>query len=138
MLIVEYESVELDACPDCLGLWFDAQELTNLFELAGAPQRLFDLENQLARLPEASPRRKCPRCRGRVVPVRAPSTAGDLILDKCPRGHGLWFDQGELDALLKGVLGEQSEALDNVRAYLGQFASPARSEEERASEDLGQ
>jgi Zn-finger nucleic acid-binding protein len=130
LIIVEVENVELDACPDCHGLWFDAQELGQFFELAGVPEQFHDLETQLDRLPHAGPRRVCPRCRGRIVPVQAPSASEGLILDECPRGHGLWFDQGELDSLLTGLLGEQSEALNHVREYLGHFASPAESEED--------
>ena len=75
MLIVEFEQIELDACPDCRGVWFDAQELRQLFELVGAPDNAFDLENELERMPRAAARRACPRCRGRIEPVRAPTTA---------------------------------------------------------------
>lgn len=123
MLIVEFDEIELDACPDCKGIWFDAQELCELFELVGAPEHLRDLENQLERLPHAAARRSCPRCRGRLASVRAPSTSDELILDECPRAHGLWFDKGELETLLKAVLGEQSDALTDVRKYLGHFAA---------------
>jgi Zn-finger nucleic acid-binding protein len=124
MLIVEFEEIELDACPDCRGIWFDSQELGELFELIGAPDHLHDLENQLQRLAHAKARRFCPRCRSRVEPVRAPARDGELILDECPRGHGLWFDRGELEALLECLLGEESSALEDVRRYLGQFATP--------------
>ncbi|MBN1852999.1 MAG: zf-TFIIB domain-containing protein [Pirellulales bacterium] len=129
LIIVEYENVELDACPDCCGIWFDAQELQQLFEIAGIPRQYHDLEAHLDRLPRAGPRRICSRCRSKLIPVRAPSHPGNLILDECPNGHGLWFDKGELETLLKNLLGEQSEPLDNVRAYLGKFASPASQEE---------
>ena len=37
MVIVEFGNIELDTCVDCRGLWFDAQELGQLFELAGCP-----------------------------------------------------------------------------------------------------
>ncbi len=123
MVIVEFQGIELDACPECQGLWFDAQELGQLFELAGVPDQYSDLESQLARLARAKARRRCPRCRGRLVAVSAPATGGALILDQCPRGDGLWFDRGELDTLLRALLGEQSHALDNVRRFLGEFMS---------------
>lgn len=123
MLIVEFDEIELDACPDCKGVWFDAQELGELFELVGAPEHVRDLENQLERLAHAKARRFCPRCRGRIEPVRAPASEGELILDECPRGHGLWFDKGELEALFQCLLGEASSALVDVRKYLGQFAT---------------
>ncbi len=132
MLIVEFEEIELDACPDCQGLWFDAQELRQLFEVVDAPDHALDLELQLSRLKNRGERRKCPRCRGRLEPVLAP-TEQELILDECPRGHGLWFDKGELATLLSSVLGQQCEALEKVRYYLGNFAA-ARDPSDRPPE----
>jgi Zn-finger nucleic acid-binding protein len=130
LVIIEYQDVELDACPDCSGLWFDAQELQQFFEITGVPEQFHDLEQQLERLPHSGARRACPRCRGKLVPVRASSPHGELILDECPREHGLWFDRGELASLLQAMLGEQSESLQRVREYLGQFAAPAEPLEE--------
>ncbi|MHB8971907.1 MAG: TFIIB-type zinc ribbon-containing protein [Pirellulaceae bacterium] len=123
MIIVEFGNVELDTCVRCRGLWFDAQELGQLFELAGVSQRIGELELQLDRLPHAGPRRMCPRCRGRLEPVRAPSSSGELLLDECPRGDGLWFDKGELASLLNALLGGNAQALANVQAFLGEFMS---------------
>ena len=74
MVIVEFQNIELDTCLDCHGLWFDAQELGQLFELAGVPERYHDLESQVDRLPHVGPRRRCPRCRRQLESVRAPST----------------------------------------------------------------
>jgi Zn-finger nucleic acid-binding protein len=127
MVIVEFENIELDTCVDCQGLWFDAQELSQLFELSGAPQQFHALESQLDRLPHAGPRRRCPRCRRRLEPVRAPSSGSEaLILDECPRGDGLWFDSGELVCLLEAVLSEDVDTLQKVRGYLGGFLSSGR------------
>ena len=108
MMIVEFGNIELDTCVTCRGLWFDAQELGQLFDLAGMSERICELEWQVDRLPHVGPRRKCPRCRSPLEPVPAPSGSGDLILDECPRGDGLWFDQGELEALLDGPVGRMT------------------------------
>lgn len=123
MLIVEFDEIELDTCPECKGIWFDSQELQQLFELVGAPEHVRGLENQLERLAHATARRFCPRCRGRIEPVRTANREGALILDQCPRGHGLWFDRGELESLVMAVLGEESDALVEVRKHLGSFVS---------------
>jgi hypothetical protein len=123
MIIVEFEDIELDACPECRGLWFDAQELLQLFQRIGVPERLHDLEQRLERWPHVVTRRHCPRCNSRIHPVKAPSMGDELILDQCPRGHGLWFDHGELETLLKSLLGEEDDALAHVREYLGQFVA---------------
>jgi Zn-finger nucleic acid-binding protein len=149
-LIVEYHDVELDMCVEGCGTWFDADELRQLFEAAGAPGLLHDLEERLEALPvgtEGSVRR-CPRCRGRMRHVRTPGASGDVILDRCRRGHGLWFDKGELEEILKLEIDTPeidtpeidadgtdtcsadtgNRALANVREFLGQFVAPAPSE----------
>ncbi|NLX57386.1 MAG: zf-TFIIB domain-containing protein [Planctomycetaceae bacterium] len=129
MVIVEFQSIELDTCLDCHGLWFDAQELNHLFDLAGCPRHLHgrhDLAAQVDRLPHVESRRRCPRCRRPLESVRAHSPADALILDKCPHGDGLWFDQGELESLLTARLGEDADALDRMRGFLGEFASVRR------------
>lgn len=125
MVIVEFQNIELDTCLECHGMWFDAQELGQLFDLAGIPERYHDLETQLDRLPRAGRRRQCPRCRARLEQVQA--TGGGLILDQCPRGDGLWFDRGELMALLETLLGDDSHALESVRGFLGEFLSASDS-----------
>ncbi|MFW6171519.1 MAG: zf-TFIIB domain-containing protein [Planctomycetota bacterium] len=132
MLIVEFDEIELDICPDCEGIWFDAQELHELFELVGVPEQIHDLEGHLERLERAGSRRSCPRCGGRIAPVKMPQGEGDLVLDRCPRGHGLWFDKGELETLFTSVLGEGSDALAHIRRYLGHFSvagNPSNMEE---------
>ena len=130
MVIVEFGNIELDTCVECRGLWFDAQELGQLFDLAGVPEQYRDLESHVDRMPLAGPRRQCPRCRRPLEPVRAPSASGELILDQCPRGDGLWFDRGELESLLQALLGENSRALMKVRGYLGSFMSASRASED--------
>ncbi len=36
----------------------------------------------------------CPFCEKTLIPLEEHS----LHLDRCPEGHGIWFDKGELDA----------------------------------------
>jgi len=139
-VIVEFHDVELDLCIDGCGVWFDKDEIRQLFEVAGVPAGLYDLEDRLVFLPrgEYGPERRCPRCRGKMRHVSAPGDTGRVILDRCRRGHGLWFDQGELEAILSVALDESEEgdaALDAVRDFLGQFipASERRAEETSAA-----
>ncbi len=96
LVVVERESIEVDWCPACRGVWFDAGELDVLAAKAGKR-----LEPGL--IGEASPdageaRRRCPRCRRKMkkAAVGGPQT---LLLDRCME-HGLWFDAGELGTLM--------------------------------------
>lgn len=124
LVIVEVEAVELDTCIDGHGLWFDDQELRQLFDLAGVETAPADLEARLELLAHQGARRHCPRCKARMEQVQAPGNSEVVILDRCPRGHGLWFDQGELAALLEALLGPEDAAIVRVRDFLGHVVAP--------------
>ena len=111
-------------------------ELQQLFGAAGVPEMLHDLEQRLVFLPrgEHGPEKRCPRCRGKMRHVRAPGQSGDVILDRCRRGHGLWFDKGELEEILSLELDEGDAALAKVREFLGQFGARKRASKEPAPE----
>ena len=70
-LIVEYENIELDYCPACGGVWFDAGELELLLEAAGFGTNRSFLEG-IANSPEAKiaeKKRRCPVCRRKMKKV---------------------------------------------------------------------
>lgn len=91
LFILNFKSVEVDFCERCRGVWLDAGELELL---AGGP--LADFQQQPG-TPPAGTKHLCPRCDEPLAEITAP---GNLTLDRCPRGHGLWFDAGELRQLL--------------------------------------
>lgn len=92
MVIFEFEGIEIDHCMECRGTWFDATELEHLNELAGVePGRLTEAllgarKGKVDDLP-------CPCCKR---PMRAVHVSDELVLDECPLGKGIWFDQGEI------------------------------------------
>jgi hypothetical protein len=102
MIVVEYEKIELDICAFCRGVWFDAEELELLL---GALEFLDVKASDLFRpLPEASKEetRRCSYCRSKME--KAVMGAGkDVVIDRCPNGHGLWFDGGELDTVINSL-----------------------------------
>ena len=131
LVILEVDEVELDLCVSGHGTWFDAQELTQLFEAAEVP---LDLEAELAAVPCATGRRRCPRCHRHLTEVNWKGEGP--VLDRCPQGHGLWFDPGELHALARVSLVGDQPALRQVQEYLRNFfpegaapGSPARKED---------
>jgi Zn-finger nucleic acid-binding protein len=113
--------LEIDACPTCGGLWFDAHELGRFLD--SAPMRKtfsWDL---------APPRnegdftintraRRCPRC---AVEMED-RLFGGVTLDRCPSCKGLWFDGGELGVVVrrykKGAHGDRAVARE-LRSALG-------------------
>jgi Zn-finger nucleic acid-binding protein len=96
LFIARLGRVEIDYCERCRGVWLDAGELE---QLARSP--MSDFQNQPGVVP-AGKKHLCPRCDAPLAEISAPD---NLTLDKCPRGHGLWFDADELQQLLKTAQG---------------------------------
>ena len=101
MITAEMHQVEVDYCPSCRGIWLDAGELEILL---GNPQKeaAFVASFQPAATATQTPR-NCPICRKRMEIVDA-GGSGTVLLDRCRRQHGLWFDRGELPTLLERAL----------------------------------
>jgi Zn-finger nucleic acid-binding protein len=120
--------VELDLCIKGKGIWFDADELRQLFTILELPDGVSDLEHRLKVMERAKgqPKRKCPRCDAIMDLIDAPGPKQAVILDRCPNGHGLWFDHGELHEILSAELGPEDKHLETVRRHLGQFMEPRK------------
>ncbi len=91
MIVLELESIEIDTCLSCSGIWLDAGELELLLENSPGQKTLLASLSMLEDMKEK--KRKCPICR---KPMRKIScgTRQKIFLDKCPENHGLWFDRG--------------------------------------------
>jgi Zn-finger nucleic acid-binding protein len=92
-----FAQVEVDVCHRCGGVWLDTGELEAILTRGGTPAG-----DPVLRLLSGAGRRVdagalCPRCDARMIEVRT----SDLVADRCPDGHGLWFDGGELERLLR-------------------------------------
>ena len=116
LAILEVEEVELDVCISGHGSWFDAQELGLLF---AAAELQVDFEAELQKAGSVRGKRRCPRCSRAMHEVAL--AGGGPVLDRCPRGHGLWLDPGELQALAGAHLGPEHPALRRVQDYLRNF-----------------
>jgi Zn-finger nucleic acid-binding protein len=94
MITLELEDVEIDYCTGCGGVWLDAGELTLLL---GEPDKARDLLDsfQIDSRSAESPR-SCPICDKKMQKIVVGTSARPLLIDKCRRGDGLWFDTGEL------------------------------------------
>ncbi len=97
LFILHFKGVDVDFCERCRGLWLDAGELEELLARTGAAvdDPLLKLQNQTGSVP-AGRKHLCPRCDEPLHEINVRS----LALDRCPRGHGLWFDADELRQLL--------------------------------------
>ena len=118
LVLFGLEGVEIDRCLDCGGTWLDAGELDQIGSLAGVPP---------GRLSEALEKgggethggRRCPRCPGKLRVIHVEK----VELDRCPHGHGLWFDAKEIESLVSAFKeGEEGR----VAAFLGELLGAGR------------
>jgi len=94
MITLELEEVEIDYCTECGGIWLDAGELE---QLLGEPQKAKQLLASFRIDSQSTEKiRKCPICYKKMQKVKVGSSTPVLLIDKCRRGDGLWFDRGEL------------------------------------------
>ena len=124
MIIVEHERIELDYCTTCLGVWFDAGELSLLLESMDLVVGELNIADIMT-LPEktiAEKKRRCPACR-RKMKKAAIGHDLEVVIDVCPRGEGMWFDGGELGQVITQRLDKstaESGAPDRVVNFLGE------------------
>jgi len=98
MITLELAEVEIDHCPDCGGIWLDAGELELLL---GRPEKAKQLlESFKIDSTSTEKVRKCPICDKKMRKIIVGSSEPILLIDKCRKGDGLWFDKGELQDIL--------------------------------------
>jgi Zn-finger nucleic acid-binding protein len=114
MIILEHRKVEIDYCLSCEGVWLDAGELERLYEDETAFDNLVAAGREIEKTTEK--KRKCPICRTKMDKVEV-GTDARVLYDRCPRGHGLWLDKGELDAIVR--IGHPAAAGGVMQGFLG-------------------
>ena len=121
---LRFKDVEVDFCDRCRGLWLDAGELEALMRLTGAAANdpLLAFQNQAGATPR-SRKHLCPRCDQTLREVAVPRPGAEALrLDRCPRGHGLWFDANELRQLL--ALFPPASGATHTIAFLNDILEP--------------
>lgn len=114
MIVLELDEVEVDYCTECEGIWLDAGELELLLGGAAGAEALLK-SFQAAQTPEK--KRKCPICLRKMDKVLVGSQGeSPELIDRCSHNHGLWFDRGELQNVLK--MGQFDDA-GRIKTLLG-------------------
>ncbi len=99
-----YDRIELDACPTCLGVWFDRGELATALQLDNAGAFAPDshlLAGDAASLP--CPRNPRVRMHERRLSVPTDLQLPRLKLDQCAECGGVWLDGGELPSTIAAM-----------------------------------
>lgn len=98
--------VTIDRCSGCSGIWLDDGEIVQLLKSFSAQQPIGNLKTLLEHrfagipVPERTSVELCPKCQTAMNPVNYDYNSG-VVIDQCPRHHGLWLDRGELERLIK-------------------------------------
>jgi len=103
MIVLELEEVEIDFCPACNSIWLDSGELELLLEEGERKDLL--LESIVPDKKSKEKKRRCPICLKKMEKVVC-GLEEKITLDRCKRNDGLWFDKGELRAIIKMGAGE--------------------------------
>ncbi len=95
LFILEFKDIELDFCPECLGIWFDSEELQWILQGNFIEKEKFEEQHSSSEQPK-----KCPRCRKNMKKVVSKDIK-TVLYDICPAGHGIWFDREEIENLVE-------------------------------------
>lgn len=109
MYVVEFDRIELDLCPDCQGTWFDHGELDLLLKTTDASALVDAVTDE--------PSRPCPLCRIKMNKVNI-GPGRRVMIDSCPEGCGLWFDNNELADLTGDLKADGWHVQPGVREFL--------------------
>jgi len=98
MIVLELNEVEIDYCLNCKGIWLDAGELELLLGSSTETEEFlnsFNIDDQTKER-----KLKCPICNKKMEKTLV---IGDkkVRIDKCKANHGIWFESGELEDILK-------------------------------------
>ena len=99
MITLELNDVEIDHCCECAGIWLDAGELEMLLDDQAGSKKLIKSFNIDKAAKEK--KRKCPICSKKMEKIIVGTEEPTLLIDRCPKGDGLWFDEGELNDICK-------------------------------------
>ena len=92
MITLELDEVEIDHCLGCGGIWLDAGELEMLLGDSGKAKEV--VESFAAAQGCKEKLRKCPICLKKMEKILVGADDKAVLIDRCRKGDGLWFDKG--------------------------------------------
>ena len=113
MAVLELHGVEIDYCFSCGGIWLDSGELEELIGDEKKSDEIIHLFKDVTSTNKEK-KRPCPIC-GKAMKKVEVQLGDPVIIDKCPKEHGIWFDK---DELLKIVNSVNADGNDKVAEFL--------------------
>lgn len=102
------QSVHVEECPQCLGLWFEEGQLREAKDETEADLVWldFDLWSDQESFTTDWSSRKCPQCSKNMATISYGETG--VVVEYCINGHGVWLDKGEFQAIITALEAEVS------------------------------
>ena len=97
LIVVERDDIALDYCLGCNGFWFDDEEWNLLCKKIYSTTE--EIIGDIYSIPKAVVKeeaRHCPICGEKMEKF----IAYNVILDRCPNKHGIWFDKSEISEFI--------------------------------------
>lgn len=131
-----FHGVEVDYCPQCLGIWFEEDELRLAKDEKDENLKWldFDLWEDYKKLKVSRGIRLCPSCRLPLYEVYYGDSG--VIVDICNVCKGIWLDRGEFKKItdyLKNAAGHEilhNYTVNLTREAFEVFAGPESFKEE--------
>jgi Zn-finger nucleic acid-binding protein len=114
MITMELAEVEIDCCTGCSGIWLDAGELEILLGNGGKSRELIGSFHKAPQTREE--RRCCPICDKKMEKIVVGGDKPAIMLDRCIRGDGLWFDKGELNNIIEKAKLDEGDKIKRLLA----------------------
>ena len=113
LVVLELEQIEVDYCTSCSGVWLDAGELELLLETDEDRSRLVNLFKEAGEIKEKS--HDCPICRKEMKKFEI-GEKGKVVVDKCRKNHGIWFDKVELQKVVEfGSVNKENKIINLLK-----------------------
>jgi Zn-finger nucleic acid-binding protein len=116
------QSVEVEECPQCQGMWFEKGELRQAKDEAEPDLYWLDIDlwsdQDIFKLDWSE--RVCPDCGELMASISYGDTG--VMVDYCFKGHGIWLDQGEFQKIIE-ALEEEALTMDSneyLQASIGE------------------
>ena len=123
-IVVEHESIEVDYCTHCSGVWFDAGEFQLLLETMQLEGTHITIDSILKMTEAVSEekKRRCPICAHKMKKTKI-GHHPEVIIDVGPNEDGIWFDGGEVGQMVEQLtksLPADTDSEDRVITFLGE------------------
>jgi Zn-finger nucleic acid-binding protein len=126
MIVLELNEVEIDYCISCKGIWLDSGELELLLENNSNLEKSY-LLTPAKKFTEK--KKKCPICYKKMDKIEV-ERSKKILIDKCKKGHGLWFDENELHDVILEASSKENKILVLLNEIFKHDINQSNTEEE--------